>query len=375
MSVRLYGRTIGNGSLATVTRGFQQAITSAGLLEGVYAIDKSGGSEEEDPPPGALVRDGIFTGNMNLAPMMRIGTRHERHWVQVTPNSTHIPQKLLGAVLDLPGPHILSCSRWGTNVILRVLHEMGGRVRCVDGTEHIEFGDKRVEILTVHHGVQGFAPVPEELEKNHADYEQGAFRVVHFSTSDGQRKGTLELLQAWAIANGADALPADAELRLVLDHHAHQALRSAMVDREMSMPPQVKVLPRGGMDAAEMSRFLCQHHLLVAPSRAEGFGLGPLEARACGVPVVATVMTGHSAGHCEGPGVVAIAQSGALEPIDDGPGAMAPAVQPHDIAVSLVFAASQWEHHAHQAELAAEQVAAEWSWEKQLEPLVRVLRG
>lgn len=358
MSVRLYGRALGNGSLAVVTAGFHQALTSAGLLEGFYPLDKSGGSEEDDSPPGALASDAVFTGNLSLIPRMVQGARHERHWVQVTPNSTHIPFKLLAAVLDLKNPHIISASSWGTGVIRRTLEDMGVSTPP--------------PIVTVGHGISGFAPDSDQLAKTRQDYAAERFRVVHFSTTDGQRKGTVELVQAWNLAT--HQLPSGAELVLVLDYHARSALMDRLLDQLTGLPPSVRIMPRGDLSAAQMSSFLCQHHVVCTPSRGEGFGLLPLQARACGVPVLTTATTGHSAGHCRGPGVMRIPQSEVLAPIDDGPGALAPMVDPEKIAVALSVLYQAWNGISLLTEAHAERVINEWSWESQLEPLMYQLK-
>lgn len=378
MSVRLYGRAVGNGSLSVVTVGFREVLEGAGLLEGFVALDKSGGSEEEASPPGALARDGVFTGNLNLINTMRMGAKHERHWVQVTPNSTHIPPKLLGAVLQLPDVRILSASAWGTTMIGGVLGEMGlryiedGNVWCtylMAGTN-----ETTVQVHTVHHGVSGFAPVPVELERTRLDYELGQFRVVHFSTTDGERKGTLELLQAWYLLRKESRIPDKSELLLVLDHHARAALMQRLAYDDIEMPTGVRILPRADMGSAAMSKFLCQQHLVCTPSRGEGWGLLPLQARACGVPVATTVTTGHSAGHCHGPGVIRIDQDPALFSIDDGPDALAPKVEPREIGAALATAYSAWNGLSQMSEAFSEVVAKKWSWQAQLAPLVEQLK-
>jgi Glycosyl transferases group 1 len=380
MSVRLYGRAVGNGSLSVVTAGFRDTLEAAGLLDGFVALDKSGGSEEDESPGGALARDAVFTGNLSHLGVMRVGTRHERHWVTVTPNSNYLPKDLLAAVVSLKEPHILSASSWGTQVILDALAEMGASVlRHHDGGRALFADNKEVRIHTVHHGVSGFAPDLTELSKTRDDFYHGHFRVVHFSTTEGQRKGTLELLKAWSMfLRTVDMGRCYPTLHLVLDHHARTALKERMLDE---LDPEsldavlasVRWLPRADMDAAQMSSFLCQHHLLCAPSRGEGFGLLPLQARACGVPVVATVSTGHSAGHVEGLGVIPIMQPGAPEPLDDGPGAMALAALPEEIVLCLRKAMGNWPTLKRDALAEAPLVGAEWSWSEQLAPLVEWL--
>jgi len=384
----LYGRDIGNGSLAMVTRGFREALESADLLEGFVALDRSGGSEEDDAPPGALARDGIFTGNLSHLGMMTQGARHERHWVTVTPNSTHVPPRLLDAILRLPNPRILSASAWGTGVILRALQAMGAWMISTDGVKaSARFGTSpntqvRVEIHTVRHGVSGFTPVPTGIpfhkptiiDKTREDFHMGRHRVVHFSTTDGERKGTLELIKAWGMFLSTVNVRCDPELVLVLDHHARAALSDRMLDQAILMPERVRLLPRGDMDPKAMSSFLSEQHLVCCPSRGEGFSLLPLQARACGVPVATTITTGCSAGHCSGAGVVVIEQEPHLRPIDDGPGALAPVVNPERIASAIKVALGSWPTLSLAARAAAPQVTKDWSWQTQLAPLVKELR-
>lgn len=375
MSVRLYGRDVGNGSLAVVTRGFREVLEDEELLEGFYALDKSGGGEEEEQPAGALARDGVFTGNLNLLNHMRTGTRHERHWVTVTPNSNYVPHKLLDAVVKLPNPRILSASAWGTTMIGGALSELGFTyVEDDKAWLTYEAPGSTVQVHTVHHGVLGFAPVLSEIQKTRADYENGEFRVVHFSTTEGERKGTLELVQAWSLLRATGVLPNKTELLLVLDHHARAALQSRMIDHEVPMVTGIRILPRADMAAATMSRFLCGQHLVCCPSRAEGFGLLPLQARACGVPVSTTVTTGHSAGHCEGFEVCVIAQSDELHPIDDGPGAMAPRVTPVAIADAIRLSCARWLDMSRMSGARTGWIAEHWSWYVQLAPLMEQLR-
>jgi glycosyltransferase involved in cell wall biosynthesis len=255
------------------------------------------------------------------------------------------------------------------------LYEMGfeyvedGNVWCT----HVADG-KTVEIHTMGHGISGFVPAPDEIAVARAEYDKGQFRVIHFSTTDGERKGTIELVQAWAMLTQYSTFPKDAELWLVLDHHANVALQARLRDIALSLPRGVRVLPRGDMNAATMSRVLCRMHLVATPSRGEGFGLFPLSSRACGVPVATTATTGHSAGHAEGPGVVTIPQPEELAPIDDGPGAMAPPVLPFDIAQAIAFAHGEWPALSALAEAHAGDVARVWSWENQLAPLMELLR-
>jgi glycosyltransferase involved in cell wall biosynthesis len=113
------------------------------------------------------------------------------------------------------------------------------------------------------------------------------------------------------------------------------------------------------------------YSVVVQPSRAEGFGLVPLEARACGIPVVMTNSTGHS-DHFD-PESCMLVQSGSLEESDDYWGARAPTVKDESILEALVSAKDQIER----LEVGAERFAHhhEWSWANHARHAVEELRN
>ena len=117
------------------------------------------------------------------------------------------------------------------------------------------------------------------------------------------------------------------------------------------------------MSPAGAAALYRNHDLVCQPSRAEGFGLVPLEARCCGVPVCITACTGH-AEHIDSdmPGVV-IVPHGPTELIDDGPGALAPTVDELDIACALDICYNRRVELKAQALAAAAALRQRWSWE------------
>jgi len=117
-----------------------------------------------------------------------------------------------------------------------------------------------------------------------------------------------------------------------------------------------------GMTPTDARQIYQVHHVVCQPSRGEAFGCVPVEARACGVPIVATNCTGHGA-HVDvnAPGVIVV-PSGDFGPIDDGPGALAPTVSPDAIGDALRRAYAQWPSLMQAAQKAADDVREKWSW-------------
>lgn len=362
MSIRLYGRAQGNSSHARVTRGFYDAFKDAGMLSGFVGLDLAAISEEVQQESdelalrGAVAPYGVFTGALGYVEQMMFHAAHRERWVMVAPNSTLIP-KLLMREINRVATGLLAPSTWAQGVLEDLFPDL--RVVCVP------------------HGVtalRGSASAAElELESTRRDYHDGQFRVAHFSTSDRERKGTFELLQAWRALLADRRLPSGAELTLVLDYPARVRLIERMADEELIVP-SVKFSDRVDLGPEEMAQFLRHYHLVCQPSRGEAFGLVPLEALCAGVPIAATNCTGHQEYMHNGVhGSVAI-ETGELAPIDDLEGAMAPSLEPSSIYEALWAAHPYWPalHRAafdHRAQL-----SAKWDWRRQLQQFIWMLQ-
>lgn len=351
--VRLYGRSRGYGSHAQVTRGFQHELTCAGALAGIVALD-----EDEPPdapqPGGAAARHGVFTGPLGLLSEMQRAAQHERRWAMVAPNSSVVPGQLLQS-LGRSCTDIIVPSSWAQQVMESLV--------------------THVPVRVVPHGLNAdFAPQSQMRDFVADAFEDGHFVVAHLSTTERQRKGTIELVRAWEQLWNDERLPSRARLDLILDMPAHTSLTEWMSDQAWE-PPGVRLHARVNLAPKLMARALSSAHVVCQPSRGEGFGLVPLEARACGIPVVATACTGHSEHITDGlPGVVVVPHS-ALAPIDDAPGAMAPGVSVDAIAGALLRAYEGWRDLNADAFAAAERVREQWSWSAQLAPFINYLKG
>lgn len=343
--VRVYGMTVGCGSAARVTAGVTEGLCKVAMLGGVAPVDDFD-AEQRAQYGGARSRTAIYIGPMTGIGVVGYGC-HECQYAVVAPNSSWLPK----AVVELSKRAIIaSPSEWGANVLRR--HVPDDRV-CV-----------------YRHGVDAWLkPSAEHHEALERSYPE-RFRVLHMTSSAGQRKGTDELLQAWPQFAQRSACD-EAELVLVTEGGAHRAEVGRMVRLHgaSSWDGEVKVCGRLDAPSSELSSFYQGFHLICQPSRGEGFGLVPLEARACGIPVAMTDCTGHSEHYAvvlddSGlPKAVAVVPTGPDESIDDGPGALAPGLEPSGVLEALLYAEEYWSELHEQAKDVSPLIHAEWSWE------------
>lgn len=349
---RIYGRVVGHASHVRVTAGFVHTLREASVLAGVVPLDLEGDSDAISA--GALARVGILTGKLNHADRMLRNTRHEFRHAMVAPNSDQLPPALIKA-LDSVCTLLLTPSSWASHVV----------------EQH-----SRLKVFTVPHGVDaGLRPMPELAAIMRQQYAQGQFVVRHFSTSDRERKGTIELLLAWEMLMERKALPSAARLEIVLDAEVITRIVTWYADRGIdALPAGVVIHPRWNIGSTNMSEALSSCHVVCQPSRGEAFGMIPLEALACGIPIVATKCTGHSQWYdADLVGAIEV-QHGPNAPIDDLPNATAPSVSPDEIASALQAAYESWPRLEDKAKGQTQKIADHWSWRAQLEPYVKVLR-
>lgn len=357
-TVRLYGFTKGYGSYAQVLRGFQHAFLARGYGPARLATVGIEERDEEDAIPLATADASIFLGPPIACSAVHQHAEHRVRCVMVHPNSTRLPAATM-QVVNANATHVLTSSEWAARIVSEY-------------TPH--------PIIVVPHGVlPGFGPVPAPgLE---GAYEGGEFRVLHLSSSTRERKGTLELIQAWRRLRKHHALPRESRLWLIVAAETRARLLEWLVDEGETLDDLGLLVgsrlgaDQGGAPPAALGAVYAGVHVVCQPSRGEAFGLCPLEALACGVPIVATNATGHAQWWGNGPaGAVAI-PTGPLGPIDDLAGAQAPQVFVKDIADALEFAYENWHKLKAAACADAQKIRLEWSWERQTEAFLGWLEG
>jgi glycosyltransferase involved in cell wall biosynthesis len=189
-----------------------------------------------------------------------------------------------------------------------------------------------------------------------------------------ERKSTPQVLEAFTrIIDGGQN---DVVLRLLF------GLKTKRVKKIlMSVPQRVRPylqvhFQEGSRPQDEMAEVYRNVHALLAPSRAEGFGMMPLEARACGIPTIQTLCTGH-ADHVEGDpvswGVCPVLHGDKLPAWGDY--GRAPEVQSDWIHDSICAFLGNRKTFTDAARERAESVRHNWSWEKVSEPLIAWLLG
>lgn len=354
--IRLYGSNA--GSFRTVSEGMKLALEKQGRLAGYSAVSSL---DWDECIPGADAYCSLTVGPpMNIL-TAHVKGLHQKHALMLAPNSEGIPPQLredlsASTYSEVSKSRIpivdtfLAPSKWAQDVLRR------------EFPEH--------EVLLCQHGV-----LPEfKLDKARREiaeqsYREGNFQVLHFTSSKFSRKGTAELAKMWGefVDEFSDRLKSAR-----LDIFCNPAF---LIEMKHLNSDNVFVHPAQNFTYDQLVKGMSAYHLIAQPSRSEGFGLIPLEARACGIPAMYSRSTGHLDHFPISPhtrGCLEI-EVGGLADSDDYWGAKAPALKEQGIYQGLVDAYVGWEELNILAGNQASFVQKSWAWELITESATREL--
>ncbi|CAN5436270.1 hypothetical protein BH10PSE12_BH10PSE12_32610 [soil metagenome] len=135
--------------------------------------------------------------------------------------------------------------------------------------------------------LEEWVPTPRLEARQRLGLDPDCFLVFNHGRIDIQRKGLDILVDAWATL---DAGPKD---RLVMmgSGQDDERFRALLADRA---PAGIEWLSGYSTDRQLMRNWLCAADVYVTASRTEGMPVAPLEAMACGLPIIASDAQGLS---------------------------------------------------------------------------------
>jgi glycosyltransferase involved in cell wall biosynthesis len=336
-NIRLYGTTHPS-SFQVVSDGLREGLEEVGRLAGFVALNR----EHREEAAGANAKVAIVVGNPYSVIQTHFLGNHEEIWLMLAPNSEGVPAEMVKTLSNpvyVRGARQLitgfyTPSSWGKEVLQRAFPSHP--VRVFPHGVSSEFFEQRLTTPS----------------------KNDTFKVLHVSSTLHERKGTRELITAWARA--IEVLGDKSHLAISCLPNSYPVYQDFVAKsgahKTISLHPcgdrPVKVWAKMVRDAD----FVCQ------PSRGEGFGMVPLEARALGVPVIATLCTGHGEHMSELTRSVVPIAHGELAPVDDFKGAIAPSVSVQAIVTALLYAKHNQEELTAAARADAKEVQEQWSW-------------
>lgn len=163
----------------------------------------------------------------------------------------------------------------------------------------------------IHHGIdtEGFAPAPDKAALK-ASMGLPAGPLVGCYGRIRAQKGTDAFVDAMI-----EVLPDCPDVCAIVmgrATEAYQAFERGLREKVMAAGLEDRILFKPEVPVHEIADWYKVLDLFIAPQRWEGFGLTPLEAMACGVPVVATRVGAFEE-------LIRDGETGALIPADDIP--------------------------------------------------------
>ncbi len=342
ISIRVYGPSRAYSSFRAITRGYVRGFVENGCPVHHYPTDTD--LDESDPPLGSGADIGIAFGFPRMAGLMSMHASHKRRFVMVAPNSNVIPAHMIRVIMEAKSD-ILTPSTWGAAMIRGVL-------------EQVVLEEERPDVMVLPHGVGPEFYPSSKLPPRKAS--QAPFTALHITSTASSRKSTYETAYAFHRLCAAGDLPNGSLLTVSADIASLPHWQSRLKDLHGVEVAAGKNKPWG-----DMASYYRSFDAVVQPSRAEGFGLTPLESMCSGVPSVATACTGHLewADPDTALGLVIVPNGDIADMSEDGEGAEAPEVRWFRIGEAIHFAYEQRNFLMEAAWASAPRLYEMWSWE------------
>lgn len=235
---------------------------------------------------------------------------------------------------------------------------------CADAFQ--DSGVKNVKVIP--HGIDSRLLVVGNQEGKAGAPDGAKLRFLHVSgaVSFPPRKGTPQLLYAWRRI--AKRYPAHLYLKMSKIPQLLDALES------LKLQDSVTILPEEQIHPSTARQFYRQFDAVIQPSRGEGFGLVPLEARSCGVPAIFTNATGHA--EYFDPRVDIEVETSSWTPMktQGNEYGMAPGVTIAAVEAGIEKFMTDIQGCKARTETWAKEQAERWIWSRVLKPLVETIR-
>lgn len=372
MRVLFVGPISGFTSYPVVSKGLIQALTSAGFEVDVADTSWDGSTDHTAPDlmdekrairfldrkeVVKLVQQGESTGGEGDV-CVAINPSH--HMMGIREKGYKIAGMFVGDVDTIPGSWkalmeqqdvILTPSSWGKYVIEKA------------GIEQ--------QVIVCNHGVSPLF-YPDEC---HLDDYPFVFLHTCSAIYYPERKGTPQVLEAFSKLVETRK---NVSLRLVLGGKT-KPMRRMLNALDKSVLERMQIHFReGAREPAEIRRAYQSCHAGLFPSRAEGFGMMALEVRACGVPVVQTLCTGHE-DHLDEQfdprdWGMTVVRHGQLAPAW-GKFGKAPEVTADGVLEGMSYCLDHRDELRVNALEKADAVREGWSWEQTTKPLIDWIRS
>lgn len=348
--VCIYGPAGENDSWCRIARGMYKGLLACGVPSSFVDLRDIVLEQDEGLPKGYDAEIGIYCGPPKHMSILRRTGQHRERLVMIAANSSWLPPEPMDDAAHVC-TGLLGPSHWACDVLRQ--HGSG------------------LPVFLWQHGVDdAFCRGAPKTERSPG--AEHLWRVLHLASTGLDRKGTLQLVEAWArcCRDGRIGPPQRAQLDLIVSA-PHGYVQQALSELGAGKSCNVGLFRRANLSEEKMAALYGDYDLVCQPSRAEGFGLVPLEALACGVPVAATGCTGHSDYLTLGQRGVVLIAHGDETPSDDGPGAIAPSVSADDIADALEGAYRDRPSLEFGAWSDADELRAKWCWKAVTERFLR----